>query len=71
MYLRFFMISALMPNLSSYSSIDSCISLRLIHIYTYKNQVHIIYQTMLQAKIMDNFHEDNNLLPIHIVAILP
>ena len=30
-----------------------------------------IYQTTLQAKIMNKFHTDNSLLPIQIVAILP
>ena len=64
MYLRFFMmITASMFNLSSYSSIDLWISLHIIQ--------YIFYQTMLQAKIMNKFHADNSLLPIHIVAILP
>ena len=50
--------------LSPYSSIDSWISLTDICIY-------IIYQTILQAKIMNKFHADNSLLPSQIVGILP
>ena len=58
------MITAQMLNLSSCSWID--MDLLASHIYIY-----IIYQTMLQAKVMDKFHTDNSLLPIQIVAILP
>ena len=66
-FLRFLMmITAPMLDLSSYSSIDSWISLHFIDICIY-----IIYQTMLQAKIMNKFHADNSLLPSQIVAILP
>ena len=64
-YLRFFMITAL--NAESFFVLFN----RLMDLLAYHTIYRIIYQTMLQAKIINKIHTDNSLLPIHIVAILP